>query len=327
MRRVVQGVLFLLITIAILTTFIILSVTRKHGLSASQVAQHILPHQIFSYLSTQEKNDVNRQIGMVGYYINLDRSESRREYMETQKKKLGCYSVRRMPGVDGRLLKSTQSSKLRSNDLVPFENKGFKFKSAGELGATLSHLKCVYDAWVSGTDMALIMEDDVSLAFLPFTNQTLRQIVENVPGDPHIVRIHYHKYPEEAGDYARMSDYSADGPYRWSAVAYIVTRAGMAQIMNRVFVQDKDESGNLKYDEDHGYPIGTFVLEKTKETPKGQADYFLYDAAGLDHVFTYNKCLVYTNNYDPTMNSTLHESHTPQHMEVTRQIFAQFIGA
>jgi GR25 family glycosyltransferase involved in LPS biosynthesis len=315
----IAGLIF--IALAIITTFVLLSVCRTHDLRLDNVAAYMLPHKVFQFVSDKTKVDCNRQIGMVAYYINLHRSEHRRKFMETQKKKLNCFCLKRMPGVDGSKFDNMVTSKRSDNDLVPFDNIGFDFHSKGELGATLSHLKVILDAYHSGVSNVLVLEDDTSLNFVPFWKKTLPDLLASAPKGCKILRIYHHEFPgDEPSDFAQMSKHPEDGPLRWGAVAYVVTREGMEDILKKTWVQEDE-------DEVTGYPIGKFVLKKSSDLPRGQADYLIFDAVGLDNVYTYRYSQVYPDNFEDNMNSTLHEKHTAQHLEVSRRIFTQFIGA
>jgi len=97
-------------------------------------------------------------IGKVGvYYINLERSQERNQKMIEQ---LGsfAYPVKRVPGVDGKLLSIQTINQLV--DYKTFEIVKGVPAVLGEIGCYLSHLKCWQEFYESDNEYAVILEDD-----------------------------------------------------------------------------------------------------------------------------------------------------------------------
>ena len=83
------------------------------------------------------------------YYINLDRSKDRRQYMEKT-----FSNLHRIEGVDGRNLK-IEKSILKKCKMNVFQ-----------IGCLHSHFKAIKTAYDNGDEEALIMEDDIYIDFI-----------------------------------------------------------------------------------------------------------------------------------------------------------------
>jgi glycosyl transferase family 25 len=89
---------------------------------------------------------------MKAYYINLDRSVSRRDWFERQARRLGV-EFERVAAVDAAALPESELAQLRSTASVPL--------SAGEIGCFLSHRRIWQMIAERDDDWAFVAEDDV----------------------------------------------------------------------------------------------------------------------------------------------------------------------
>ena len=90
---------------------------------------------------------------LVGYYINLDRSEVRRSQMEAQLEALGLGWVKRFAAVDGHEVARQQSASVARSEL---------WKSPGSLGCFMSHLAVLQQA--PSDAFVLVLEDDIEIS-------------------------------------------------------------------------------------------------------------------------------------------------------------------
>lgn len=114
------------------------------------------------------------------YYINLDRSEDRKEYMENQFKFWNIENYTRISGYDGTvddlsgILKGKYPDQMNSKDV----------------GCCTSHLKAIkYWYENSDTSCALIMEDDCDLDTVKYWPFTWKDFYSKVPFDYDIVQL------------------------------------------------------------------------------------------------------------------------------------------
>lgn len=114
------------------------------------------------------------------YYINLDRSEDRKKYMEDQFKFWEIEDYTRISGYDGTvddlsdILKGKYPDQMNSKDV----------------GCCTSHLKAIkYWYENSDTSCALIMEDDCDLDTVKYWPFTWKDFYSKVPFDYDIVQL------------------------------------------------------------------------------------------------------------------------------------------
>ncbi len=100
------------------------------------------------------------------YYINLNRSESRRKIME------GKYSeLTRIEAFDGKRITSYD------NIVIPDKTRSTNL----ELGCAFSHLKAIITAYQNNEDEVIILEDDIYPDYQNQWRQSLRSIIDQKP--------------------------------------------------------------------------------------------------------------------------------------------------
>lgn len=121
------------------------------------------------------------------YWINLDRSVDRRQRMEkmfedpvfAQKK------IIRISAVDGKAHDIDQILNTNFEGMQPE-----KFTKV-EYACTLSHLNTLREFSKSNDEVALVMEDDMTLEFKPYWKKSVKQIMDNAPSDWEIIQLCY----------------------------------------------------------------------------------------------------------------------------------------
>ena len=134
----------------------------------------------------RDSTDINFKIDMPVYVINLDREIDRKSYMLEQFRKFNVNNARVIEAIDGNYIKD------QNNDII----NGVTFTSIytppsmNELGRILSHYKAIQNMYNSGANHALILEDDMSIALLPFVEESLDQIAKNAPQNWNIIILY-----------------------------------------------------------------------------------------------------------------------------------------
>lgn len=116
------------------------------------------------------------------YIINLKHSVDRKKYIWNETDKYSCLDRELVEAVDGRLLSEEELN-------VQFDRKRFerhyaRYPFPGEIGCTLSHLKCYRKFLESDETVALILEDDMCFLHeqdVDFLLQEAVRILENAP--------------------------------------------------------------------------------------------------------------------------------------------------
>lgn len=193
------------------------------------------------------------------YYVNLDKSEDRRERVE--RLFAPFKHLHRVPGIDGHSKSSVMdvlSSKCPPSMLPNSFDEGNLGVHRGDgtylsrLGCTLSHVKAILKAHDDERDYALILEDDATPDLVPTWHGTLRDFVETLPEDWTIVQLSALSYGDKLTDLfvqwqeTRLNTNEPGlttlpknaGSLIWSAQAYLVSKRGMSQIAGKYRRED-----------------------------------------------------------------------------------------
>lgn len=175
-----------------------------------------------------EQKDPLADLGVILYYINLDRDTARRDDMEQQAREQGVV-LHRIPGVFG--------ADLKPEDLRSYDDKRRKRLSTaslgkGELGCLLSHVKAINAFLASDAEYAVIFEDDAVI--LPGFTDNLRYLIEHTSGwgyvklysDP-TKMYETDLSPEEAE--VKLAFHKK---LPWKAVAYMLTTEAARTLLN-----------------------------------------------------------------------------------------------
>jgi GR25 family glycosyltransferase involved in LPS biosynthesis len=121
------------------------------------------------------------------YWINLDRSTDRRQRMEQmfQDPVFKGKKIVRVSAVDGKAQNIDQVLNANFEGMQPD-----KFTKV-EYACTLSHLNAIKQFSESNDEVALIMEDDMTLEFKPYWKKSVKQIIDSAPYDWDIVQLCY----------------------------------------------------------------------------------------------------------------------------------------
>jgi hypothetical protein len=230
---------------------------------------------MYNYVETFQGMD--RQIGT--YYINVEKSLDRRNFMEEQ---FENYSIEatRINGVTPANLNQFQIIKTNCSSSM----------STVEYACTLSHLKAIYTAYQLGDDYALILEDDV--VFL--RNPDIQAIINEAPTDWKLIQL-YAIGPHANEMYKSDKIFDKYEIGYWSTAAYLINKNGINAILETFL---PNFINNESWDK---------VVEINFSTaPSCVADILLYTIPG---VYTCSDYFFHTRDID----SLLHESHLDLH--------------
>jgi len=130
------------------------------------------------------------------YYINLDRSTDRRAYMETlfSDPIFAGIEVERVEGMDGK-------AEPMENYLDFYGCQKHPRMMNTEFACTVSHFRAIHQFAMTDDPVALIVEDDLSVEFVPFWKVSLGELIAAAPADWEILQLsyilfsHYHATP------------------------------------------------------------------------------------------------------------------------------------
>jgi GR25 family glycosyltransferase involved in LPS biosynthesis len=237
------------------------------------------------------------------YYINLERSIDRNNYMKEQLKKY-YINAKRIEAIDGQKIDMNKGV-IKLNDYIYINYiNNYKNCSLYELACTLSHLKAIYNAYMDNVEYALIIEDDISFALLPFWNFKLTDIFDRVPKDWNIISL----FGIECTNMSKDIYVSFKDKICYSCCGYIINRKGMINVLNDII-----NLNIINLDPDN--------IELNSKSIV--ADILLYYRSRN----TYNYVeypIIYPYNDDKIMNSTIHTDHTIYQVKKTLKYLEKY---
>jgi GR25 family glycosyltransferase involved in LPS biosynthesis len=120
------------------------------------------------------------------YYINLDRSVDRREYMEKLLSDPMFHGIEkeRVEGMDGKT--------ERMEDFLDFYGcQKHPRMVNSEFACTISHFRAIHQFAMTDDPVALIVEDDLSVEFVPYWKETMGELIRGAPKDWEILQLSY----------------------------------------------------------------------------------------------------------------------------------------
>lgn len=165
------------------------------------------------------------------YWINLDRSTDRRKQMEAifRDPVFQTTQIERISAVDGR----------NPTTVYPKLNFMYKQKNDYEYACMLSHLETIHRFSRTNYDVALIMEDDITLELKSYWRKSVREIIENAPSDWEVIQLCYiingnQTNPNQFKLYQRNIRNTCV-----SAAAYLINNKTAKKIINDIYIDGK----------------------------------------------------------------------------------------
>ena len=164
------------------------------------------------------------------YWINLDRSKNRFINMT---KILSTLSVKniRIPAIDGK----TMSAANIYNNFNLLNNIPQLNITPIEYACLLSHLNTIKTFSESQYEIALILEDDVSMEFNKYWNKTVQDVIDNAPNDWDIIMLSY------TTDLPYLTDYYTlnKNGYIPGAFSYLIRKESAVKFINSIYTNNK----------------------------------------------------------------------------------------
>ncbi|AQN68545.1 glycosyltransferase family 25 [Saudi moumouvirus] len=157
-------------------------------------------------------------------WINLQRSEKRKEYMESLLNKYEINNIR-IQAIDGLINEELDSICLKNTSISNQEN-----------ACSCSHLLAMkYFLENMNDDKILIFEDDVSFEFLRFIPFNWSEFESNLPSDYYIIQLAITK---DFGSVGNILVSTNPKSKYYCSTAYIITRQGAQHIVSKYFCSE-----------------------------------------------------------------------------------------
>ena len=208
------------------------------------------------------------------YWINLDRSKDRYNKMVKLLEYISIKNIR-INAIDG---KTASEGMIYSSINAPQQ-----YRTKTEYACLLSHLNTIKTFSQSSYNIALILEDDVSMDFLKYWDKSIKDIIDNAPKDWNIIMLNYN-----IGDNPPLNDlYTLNNGDIWGACAYIINKNSAVKFIKSIFKGNK------------------YILDIDK---KHTADNYIFSS-----LITYTYKYPYFT-YPDDNNSTIHSENLNGHM-------------
>ena len=202
------------------------------------------------------------------YYINLERSKDRREYMEKMYI-LPNYELTRIDAYDGNNLE-------KYNDIIL--PKHTHSQNNYQLACSLSHIKAIITAYLNNEDSIFIMEDDISNEYSNQWLRSIEDIILDCPYENDCIIFMCSNLESLKNMLIMENNYCKWSNDKWCTGCYYINRKGMKKIYDLYYKENKiDLSIKLiNYVADEGiiynnlicynYTKPTFIFFETKST-------------------------------------------------------------
>jgi len=276
--------------ILILIFFIIIFLLYNRNIIVKKINKNNLHNEHYRIKPFLNNNQNHKMSNFPIYYINMNRSVERRIFMENQFRLFCITNTNRIEAIDSNNINSFKNGTVYFVDDPPIKysiygkyNKKTSFK---ELACLLSHMKAITKAYNNGDEVAIIMEDDVSLNLMPYWEKTIKDIIIDSPDDWNMILLY--NLREELITTSPFQHIGKDN-LPWGAQIYIVNRKGMKVIS------------------DINYNINDINIVLVSENFLNK---YLYPS------YLYQKnSLFYTFNNNENMESLIHPGHTNLHIQ------------
>lgn len=156
------------------------------------------------------------------YWINLNRSIERKQFMEKQFKKYNIKNTHRIEAIDG--------DKLNENNHNYYHSSGIRKLTKYEIACCMSHIKALHNAFNDNNQYAIIMEDDCDFEYLNYQKTQLIELFDIEQNIDLIQLVTTMSHNELINQKPCKSNKILQQGFKWNAGAYIVTQKGLYKL-------------------------------------------------------------------------------------------------
>ena len=200
--------------------------TKKYKIKKKNSKLH---KKINNYYETHIYKDHSKYINAIDiiYWINLDRSNDRRVRMEKIVRNFKIKNIR-IKANDGKL-------DTDENIYGKFITDKYTMTKL-EYACLLSHLNTIKQFSESKYEIALILEDDLSLEFSIYWNKSISQIINEAPKDWDIIMLGYIISNKQLNTTYTLNTFDNQ---IYSALSYIINKKSAIKFINSIYKNDK----------------------------------------------------------------------------------------
>lgn len=187
-------------------------------------------------VTNMPRTDLKDVVHYPVYYINMDRDNYRRDFIENQIKMYNINPAYRIRGVD-----------VSNPNDMQIEWEYPHTDTPHVRGCLASHIRAIQTAYNNGDSIALIIEDDIHFGLLGYIDFSLPDLVSVAPPDWQIISLHNLNCN---GTYNPRLRFMYRGLHTsvhcWSTAAYLINRSAMRQILDAASSKSNPESIHIR---------------------------------------------------------------------------------
>lgn len=242
---------------------------------------------------------LNTKIDLPVYCINLESSVKRRNIMIEQFKKYNI-NYKLVNAIDGNNITNFRKGCVQN---ISYKNTGIFTKSYIEgtqgsenrlMACYFSHIKAIKEAYDDNTEIALIMEDDISFKFIDKWRYKISDIINNAPKNWTVLKLHTSNLKGINILNNTCSEWVLWDTNFMSACFYVINRKGMKRIVE-YYIQDN--------------------IYQLNSINNLCADFLIYMIDNEDSTYVYNGYLVINNNNFEIIDSTINKASWRKELE------------
>ena len=237
----------------------------------------------------------------ITYWINLDRSTDRKQNMEKifeDEVFKEVPIIQRFSAIDGK----------KSGVIDRYIRVDDKTINDAEYGCLLSHLEVIREFSQSSHNIALVMEDDITLDFKKYWKKSIREVIDNAPEDWEIILLCYHS------DIHPSEEYTLNQNNYWSTGAYIINNKAAKKLTSSTFIKgtyhldDKTKQAADDYlfiklrTYVYKYPYFIYGYSENTTIPTSNVKYHNYSRRKIE--FLYDAEYVNEDTYNSSKNNS-----------------------
>jgi GR25 family glycosyltransferase involved in LPS biosynthesis len=220
----------------------------------------------------------------------------------------------RIPAVSGiEYIRNPGSESWISPELHPFLDGVVQRheSSPSEIGCLLSHFKAILYGYRSGVSSLLVLEDDVDFSCVGLWNSSLSSLILKLDSDWNFVQLYFDYRGVFTPEYpiTRIDDH-----IKCSGTVAYLTSARCMEALYHMFFNNFVLTTSLYY-----------VLQEMGLT--FVSDAAIYNILRPKNVYIEKLERFATNNFSPELDSTIHTDHTPNHNEITYDIWTKYLNS
>lgn len=292
--------ILLIILICLFVVIWYISFIQQKNKSNDIEKEYFIPRKVqkslmeyYSDTIENKKTNIDSFAKFPKYFINLDSSTIRHDYIKQEFLKHGLEIPKRIAAINGHLLSDLKKGRI---DDISYRVDTNETYTGTELACTLSHLVAILQAMNDGHDLAIIFEDDVSLELMNYWEINLETLLDHAyKENKNWEIIHLSAMQLVNSIHLPFEFLKKIQHYIACTTAYLINKRGMDTILSKFM--PKNKHFHIRY-----VPISDDLLYRHAKTLIPNRIYFI------------------PFNDKDKLDSLIHTDHTSHHLDLSFKV-------